>query len=365
MDPAAAGAARRLNSLQILRFVAAALVLHAHAVDAAQRIRPGATAWLAHGTLGDIGAIGVDIFFVISGFIITRTAFPTARPPQDPVGFARARLLRVVPLCWLMTLPWLIGANDAAHSYASLATSLTFWPVWGGRFVEPIHPLAWTLCFEMLFYAAFCALLARPGRRTLVALLGLFAGSWAASGATGSAVFGFLGNPIIVEFLAGVGLALALPRLAWGRSAGFAALFLAAAWVTALLVVGYGEVSESIFTQSGELALRRVFLFGVPSVFLVAGAVLMEGALVRSPTARLLGRAGDASYALYLAHPGALAFLVAWSPALPADGLVVLGISLGLMAGALVHAGIERPLALALTDLGRRRRARAAAPEAG
>ncbi|MFO1151124.1 MAG: acyltransferase [Alsobacter sp.] len=351
--------------MQVLRFVAAALVLHAHAIDAAQRIRPGETPWLGRGTLGDIGAIGVDIFFVISGFIITRTAFPAGRGPRDPAAFALARVLRVVPLCWLMTLPWLIGASDAAHGPASLATTLTFWPVWGGRFVEPLHPLAWTLCFEMLFYAAFVVLLLRPRRAVAVALLAAFAASFVAAGLTGSATLGFLGNPIVLEFLAGVGLALALPRAAWGRRAGLVALALAAGWVLALLALGYGEVSESAFTQSGALSLQRAILFGAPSLLLVAGAVLLEGRGVRSAAGRLLGRAGDASYALYLAHPGALAFLVAWSPALPADGLVALGLVLGLLAGALVHGGIERPLAMAFADVARRRPARAPTPTPG
>jgi peptidoglycan/LPS O-acetylase OafA/YrhL len=176
---------------------------------------------------------------------------------------------------------------------------------------------------------------------------------------------GFLGNPIILEFLAGVALALVLPRWNGRRAAGLAALAAAALWIAALLALGYGQVSEAAFTQSGALSLERVALFGVPAALLVAAAVLLEKEAAPGGLGRVLSRGGDASYALYLAHPGALALLIAWSPALPADALVALGIGMGLVAGALVHMGIERPLALAFKDLASRRPTITAAPSAG
>src|SRR5882672_247790 len=131
-----------LDSVQALRALAALCVVVYH-VDFVGR-----------------GAFGVDIFFVISGFIICHVT------AKDHDGFLRKRLIRIVPLYWAGTLclyclglvaPRLLQSEP---TLSGLVNSLLFIPYAkeGGR-VYPILFLGWTLNYEMFFYALFaCAL---------------------------------------------------------------------------------------------------------------------------------------------------------------------------------------------------------------
>jgi hypothetical protein len=78
----------KIKSLQVMRFVAAAMVVAVHAIYFVSQLPPGPALPSAH---IDIGASGVDIFFVISGFVIYRSALK--RPPA--LSFLRKRFLRI------------------------------------------------------------------------------------------------------------------------------------------------------------------------------------------------------------------------------------------------------------------------------
>ena len=277
----------RLRSLQALRFLAAALVVFAHGVDANQAvgIHP-----LAEGTaLENIGAIGVDIFFVISGFIITHTA---ARAPSA-AAFLKDRFFRVAPIYWLMSVPAAaMSLHNIGFDPVVLASTLFFWPAYG-KFVEPYLAIGWTLAFEMLFYLAMGAVRLRLDARWLLAAYALaVAGGflWATPAVE------FLGNPIILEFLLGVGVAM------YGRrDFEIVALFSGLACLAFTLLHGYGQISEAVFTQDASLSFRRVVLWGIPSALLVQGVVSLER-LFAGRFWIAVAALGDASYALYLSH---------------------------------------------------------------
>jgi exopolysaccharide production protein ExoZ len=91
----------RLNGIQLLRAIAVLLVIHCHILD--RQIATGGSIQQSFFYLQDFGASGVDIFFVISGFIITLVAHPFARMEQGLPFFIK-RILRVVPLYWLVSL---------------------------------------------------------------------------------------------------------------------------------------------------------------------------------------------------------------------------------------------------------------------
>src|ERR1700733_9294479 len=127
-----------------------------------------------------IGNAGVDIFFIISGFVMWTVA---ARRPSDPLVFLRRRFVRLVPLYWLWTVAviaaWALipSAFPRMHpTVGHVALSLAFLPHLSpdsGR-ITPVLGQGWTLNFEVFFYVLFAAGLMLPSRTRfgfMVALL--------------------------------------------------------------------------------------------------------------------------------------------------------------------------------------------------
>src|SRR5580765_3124550 len=122
----------RLHSIQIMRCIAVALVV------------------LIHSNISiTLGSAGVDIFFVISGFIIAKIAVG-----RRPIEFIIDRIKRIYPLWILACIPFAAALIPARGlDVGMLLTSLTLWPVYDDyRF--PYLTAGWSLSFEMLFYTA-------------------------------------------------------------------------------------------------------------------------------------------------------------------------------------------------------------------
>lgn len=334
-----------LLNVQALRALAALLVVFCHAVDTQQAATGAATVWAPW--IDDFGAIGVDLFFVISGFIITHTAFGVQR--HSAVDFMRHRLHRIVPLYFLLSLPWIlrqltIGPLEPERVIATLL----FWPAGDASAASlPYLAVGWTLCFEMLFYLAAALVLAGPRYLTATLIL-LHALCWLCAMVTGVAAFFFLGNPIIYEFLLGVGIALAAPRLATiAHWLGPSALVAGLAGMAVTLFADFSVVADASYVLRDPTVVQRVLMGGPPSAALVLGAVLMP----QWRPSRLLAAAaylGAASYSLYLIHPlPLLALETAWrwtgittQPVL----VVCVGIAISLVCGIGVYRYIEQPL---------------------
>src|SRR5437899_691534 len=132
--------ASRINSLQVLRFLAAAMVAGLH-IEQHGRSLDGLSIY--GGWLSNVGTFGVDVFFVLSGFIIAKTAVG-----KTPGEFLWLRLTRVVPYYWLLTAAFLPFAGHAAgFTWGSLLATFTFYPELG----LPVPAVAWTLFSEILF----------------------------------------------------------------------------------------------------------------------------------------------------------------------------------------------------------------------
>lgn len=345
----------RFHGVQALRFAAATAVVVTHAVDLAGT-RLGLETVLAGGTLENFGAVGVDVFFVISGFIIATTT-----QGQTGVGAAGAflwrRFRRVAPIYWLLSLPILIGmARGGTLSPEVAAATFLFWPFSGLEMTFPALGPGWTLCFEMLFYAGFGLAIAgramAGGRRVGWGLVGTYAAMLAVGLVVAAPVLRFWGAPIILEFLLGVGIASVWRREP--RRLGLWAVGLALVGFGLGLVFGYGGIDDVRALNDPWNGLRRVLIWGLPSALLVFGVVRMERT-DRAPgrLARAAAFMGDASYSIYLVHVLVIRALgrmfESGMVALPGDSVVGLTVLASLAAGAVVHVWVERPLLKVMT----------------
>lgn len=334
----------RLDSLQWLRALAAIMVLVGHVIEEAAHYR-GLT--LAAAALP--WTRGVDIFFVISGFVITLSMFRFAGSLHGAGAFFLRRILRVVPLYWLFTTLMVItllvvpsGVKDTELDPAQFLSSYLFLPYerHDGR-IAPVLSLGWTLNYEMFFYVLASAFLVLRWSRAvagLIAALALLALAGAVFDFPHTALQ-FWTNSIVLEFGFGVLLA-----LLWKRRGTQHVPLLAAGLVLAGLAA---------LVMLHDTPLPRAIAAGLPALLIVAGPVLF---LVPSPgPLNQAGLAlGDASYALYLSHRFVLRLAtLALLPLLPAgpDGTIVFVILVTVAATAFslaVYRHIERPLLAAL-----------------
>src|SRR5687768_12050310 len=126
-------------SLQTLRFVAALMVVYIHAAQTAQTAT--GSIGMIPGPLATIGRSGVDIFFVISGVIIARTA-----PGLTWQEFAWKRFRRIIPIYYLVCIPAMLPALYFGIGWRELLASLMLWPA-TDVMTAPVLGVAWTLCF--------------------------------------------------------------------------------------------------------------------------------------------------------------------------------------------------------------------------
>ncbi len=301
---------------------------------------------------------GVDIFFVISGFVITLSMIRFAGSPQGTGAFLLRRALRVVPLYWLFTTLMVAtllvapsGVKDTDLDPAQILSSYLFLPYerHDGR-IAPVLSLGWTLNYEMFFYLLAGAVLVLRWSQAvagLLAALALLALAGVAFDPTQTAL-DFWTNSIILEF--GFGILLAL---VWRQRGTHHLPLLAAVFVVAglfALVMLHGS------------PLPRAIAAGFPALLIVAGPVLF---LVPPPgPVNRAGLAlGDASYALYLSHRFVLRLAtLVLLPLLPAghDGTFVFVLLVTVAATVFslaVFRHVERPL---LATLNRRFRIAAA-----
>jgi exopolysaccharide production protein ExoZ len=332
-----------LLSIQALRAIAALGVLVFHIVGEISNHLG------SPGTLPDftIGAAGVDLFFVISGFIIVYASEALFGKPQGPSVFFRRRLIRIVPLYWAVTIVYLsfflLAHSDFAVSNNSISTiiaSFVFlpYPKPDGSML-PVHMLGWTLNYEMFFYAVFAISVMLSRQRALAATAALLA-SVVALGHLFAPLpqpFAFWSDPIILEFCFGMMLALAyragvrLPRAA---SCGLL--------IGAILAFGATKF------RGIDLAWRTLE-WGLPAAALVGALVLSREGHAPGVVGRLFLFLGSASYSLYLVHPivfaGAkrLLFDRISLPAFPWSWGMLL-FALSVTAACLVYLLFEKPV---------------------
>ncbi|MEO9459477.1 MAG: acyltransferase [Lentilitoribacter sp.] len=273
----------KLGGLQFIRAFAAVLVLVGHAIAEAEHYFG-----ISMGLDFIPWTRGVDIFFVVSGFIITLSI---TRYEGRPFAFLQRRVLRIVPLYYLFTTLMVLtlvvfpnGPKETIFDLGHILTSYGFFPYArpDGR-IAPLLSLGWTLNYEMFFYVL--CVICMFTRHTTLALTGLIV-SIALYGATNSleaSHWVFWTNPIIIEFLFGIFLAKAY-QAGWTQPSSRLATVLFLGALVMLVVLDATEIP-------------RFLAAGLPAVLIVAAATLLCPLNFRRW--EILG---DASFALYLSH---------------------------------------------------------------
>jgi peptidoglycan/LPS O-acetylase OafA/YrhL len=249
-----------------------------------------------------VGPAGVDLFFIISGFVIytiaVRSFGSELSVSSRVMGFGLARILRIYPLYWIVFIAAsaeIYHAGGGAYLYAKWEMSRA------GLFLfsrqNEIVPVAWSLAYEIYFYAVVTCLLLAGGRWFKSGFL-----IWALAQAAIIVVFHhsptyLIFNPQMLEFLMGVVIAEIVSRgslIYFPRASIFFGLF--------MFLIG-GVFALRITLNGNPYGLdniQRVIWYGIPAALVIYGVVALEPAGFNLP--RWLKRVGDASYSLYLTH---------------------------------------------------------------
>ncbi|MET0519910.1 MAG: acyltransferase, partial [Burkholderiaceae bacterium] len=302
------------------------------------------------------GSHGVDLFFVISGFIMVYTTYGRA---TEPGRFLLRRFLRIAPLYWLVTLAILLIAlllpqllKSTVIVPAHVLASLAFVPMQSPAFPGYLWPLlvpGWTLNYEMAFYVLFALCLWLPGAVRTAALCATLLGAVLIGRLVDAqGRLGFYTDAIVLAF--GCGAVLGelycrglLQRL--GRRGGLLALLAG----TALWLAGQW------------LALPHRFVAaGIPATLVVMGACAIGPIAARG--LKWLEALGDATYSIYLGHVlllGGLRVLcsrlgLGVTDAGSAWAFMLTALLLSASGGWLLYRLVETPLADGLARLTRR-----------
>ena len=322
-----------IYSVQYMRAIAALLVVVHHAAGKGAQYSSAPLQWFT------IGEAGVDLFFIISGYIMCHTV---DSKDINFISFITARIKRIIPLYWVLTTMALViyilfpdkvnssgGGTNIIHSY-------TLIPVKENYLISN----GWTLSYEFFFYLLFALGLSFTGKYKflipvilIVALVSL--GSFNLSNTT---ILNFVTNPLLLEFSLGI-LIYYLFKKTYINTALGSILIIASIILFSLV---------NIFTPD----YSRIISYGLPAMIFFIGMMALEPIFIKTnknKIALLFKMIGNSSYSLYLSHPFAL---VISSIILDKIGLnefgylfVLLLVVISIIAGQLCYLLIEKNLA--------------------
>ncbi len=333
-----------LPVIQILRAVAATLVVILHAEIEIGEIVHGAAIRLPL----DL-PIGVDIFFVISGFIMSLTTARQHHGPDAASHFLVRRVFRIFPLYWVFTTLMLVAMLVAPHAFSK--PSVEFGHVVMSYLLiphahpaalvyEPVLRVGWTLIYELFFYGLFTVALLMPKKAGRIWMIGVLlilplAGQLLNSK---SDLVSLYTSTLLLEFLFGIFIAdllSASPRLR--------------RWATAGLVVAAVAVATLHHWRPMTYDLRGLYA-GLPAAAIVATALLVPARAFDNRVGRLLVALGGGSYALYLSHIFAIGAVKAVAAKLftvtPLGGLALTFVATvaSIIAAQAIYEWLERPM---------------------
>ncbi len=330
----------KLNNVQLLRAYAAIAVVYAHT-------------GFHFGPLHPLGAFGVDLFFIISGYIMARIL----NSEHTRQYFLRRRLLRIVPPYWFFTFlvyfAAILAPQMMVHTRSNilqLFKSLFFIPFMKDIGIRPMLFVGWSINYEIFFYVALAIGLAIAPRRAAWIGSGIILATLTVCSfiAHPGPVVQFYSDPIILEFVMGVLGFYVCQSIGPIRSASIKSI---------LMVVGAAAALALTVTEGFHLYFTqyRTVFFGIYAWVAVCAAVLLasNGWDTRN---KLLILIGDASYILYLIHAFVLDIfdralarhLGHWLSNSTLTGMAI-GITVSVILSIVLHLYAERPLLRLLT----------------
>ncbi|QKZ14217.1 acyltransferase family protein [Spirosoma sp. KUDC1026] len=289
------------------------------------------------------GYAGVDLFFVISGFVIAHSSRSLIGQPTTFRTYWLKRLVRIYPMYWLVLLPTLAGVLLTGSSDKIPAGSvLDVFAHWTSTALllpghDAINGVSWSLSYELYFYGVFSLLILSPRLWVVPAGIGLGTLLMMREPVTGTFVNDFLLSPFNLEFGLGV--------LVWSINQR---TILSTRLSLALLVASVLGVVFFQATVTNEDHLQRVLVFGSSSFLLLLGVLGLDSQdLLRVPV--WLGKLGDASYMLYLIHCPTLIIANKLIKPLVLDPFSVLTLNLALVvlinwSSVYLHEHLEKPV---------------------
>ena len=278
-------------SIQYMRAIAVLLVILYHAISKGEIYSETSWAWF------NFGEAGVDLFFIISGYIMCYT---TRRKRPNIYEFMKARVVRIMPLYWILTtvaLAIYLVAPDKINSSGgdtSIFYSYTLLPSNSKYLIQN----GWTLSYEFFYYAIFSIGLIFSATRkyvvpavvlTILVMLGQII-------RPSNVALEFMTSSILVEFVMGIAAFYVVQKYQISKN-----IALAFCGASIVLIAGI-----SYWGTTGN----RVIDYGIPALFLFMGLIYLEETLQNNkhhPLNQILGKIGDSSYSTYLLHPFFLA----------------------------------------------------------
>ncbi len=334
----------KIDTLQVLRGFAALLIVIYHAVLDIEGLYGSEDIFWNHEPF----IYGIDLFFVLSGFVMIYTAYEQTGVTQAK-RFMLRRLIRIVPIYWFYTL-LLVGVlflmpnalGGVEFSIANFLKSLFFVPYYDhDALLYPFLKLGWTLNYEIYFYAVFALFLLLP-RKLLMPALTVF----------------FLSTVLFKDYLLPEGII----RVFYGRD--IVLNFLIGSWIGFLFIKDVRLPKWFVYLGCATLITSIVWMFNADRVEEYTGydfpkvifATLIISLLVlpkKSQHIKLPKIAvfiGDSSYSLYLMHSftiGAIIYVIAASglqESLSPWLTFIICVVGSLIGGGISYLLIEKPL---------------------
>jgi peptidoglycan/LPS O-acetylase OafA/YrhL len=327
---------RIFTGIQAMRGIAALAVVFGHSVT--MRTGMGISIPVANATIA-IFQSGVDIFFVISGFIIASTAseIGTQDGRWGVIRFALKRAARIFPVYWVVLAIAIIVSNWVPTGPDNLTPHFDFRHLFLAQTDNWFVPPAWTLFYEMNFYAAIAVCIVLSPKYVMqLAILGVCALVIMdlSSLSPMPSVFGSL---LTLEF--GFGVIIAFLTSKNIKQFGPVCLFAAG------ILFSLGAYCEAVEQPVSETT--RLLTFGIGAALLIYSVVVAE--LNGATFSRALQYAGDISYSLYIWH--FLIFTILATPAvsaylswLPGQVQISIWIVTVVVVSAASYAIIEKPM---------------------
>lgn len=323
------------------RGIAALLVICVHASTFVRNLygspaAAGAMNW-AHA--------GVDIFFVISGFVITWAHHADIGRAERLPAYAWRRFVRIYPFYWFLMLfivPLYI-LSPTKTGYEQQLDVIMMSMILLPQEMGSTYAITWTLSYEMLFYILF-------GMLIINRIIGLGLMIAMAIGVVVANVFDYLEiwpwplrfalNLYILQFLGGVVLAFVLKHHAIPRALPFLSM--------GLFTMLVGGMVEVYGTGMGSHEARQI-VYGISAMMIIGGLAQLErDDRVKLPL--VLSRLGSASYSLYLTHVlvlmvlAKIVFLGNLHTVINRDIMYIFFVGFSVLAGVMVSQTIELPL---------------------